>query len=592
MNTEKKLMSLINSARVLTSTLDLDEVLHQLIKEVLNVIEGSNASVLFLYDPKINKLYPKSAVGFDMMHMKNILIEPGEGMSGKTFSSRKGRIFLSLTDTKEGMADISPETHKVYGNALGEFQYPASALSVPLISKEECIGVLTVDIYDKNVQFDDQDLKLLETFAAQATVAIENATMFSRNERTKRIHEELSRVSLSQGGLKEINKALSELVNTKVAVYNDFYDLLVASSPDAEKLAREVVQHHTNILEQAIITETSTYENIQLFDTKEGIYFFPIKANKYNIGLLTIFLEEDSVLDPLDRFAVEQASVIFALEINRRESTSINDLKYSGYILDQLLHNQYNELSLKQLSELNFFEDKNHRYISVKTHIKDPLLPFKELTEKIQQLSRFIYREIANFPFKTIVLDKNMEIAFMFIIPKQVDEDICYEQIKVLFTTLQERSLESSQLLTITGIGRVVSALKDVQMSYRDAQKCIDYIQATNKKETILSYRQLGTHRLFLKTESTELKEYVDDTLGSIIAYDHKNETDLIQTLKVYLESNQNMAQSAKKLYVHTNTIKYRLGTIQQILNIDHLDGRKAFDLQLGLNILEYLGIQ
>lgn len=592
MNTEKKLMSLINSARVLTSTLDLDEVLRQLIKEVLHVIEGSNAGILFLYDKKTNKLYPKNAVGFDMEHMKYMQVNPGEGMTGITFLSKKGNIYPTKGDTEKAMANISPEVLELHFQALGVYETPQSALCVPLITKDECIGVLTINIYDKNVQFDEGDLRLLETFAVQATIAIENAMLFSRNERTKKIHEELSNVSLSQGGLKEINKALSELVNKKVVVYNDYYDLLVASSDDAEKSAREVVQHHANILHQAISRETITYEIIQLFDKKRGIYFFPIKADKNTIGLLTIFLEEDSILDPLDRFAVEQASVIFALEINRRESKWINDLKYSGYILDQLLHNQYNELSLKQLSELDFFEDKNHRYISVKTHIRDPLLPFKELTEKINQLSRIIYREIANFPFKTLVFDKNMEIAFMFVIPRHVDDETFYEQLKVLFTTLQEHSMESSQLEIITGMGRVVSTLKDVQMSYRDAQKCIDYLQVTNKKDTLLSYHQLGTHRLFLKTEKTELKEYVDDTLGSIISYDHKNETELIQTLKVYLESNQNMAQSAKRLYVHTNTIKYRLKTIQRILNIDFLDGRKAFDLQLGLYILEYLRIR
>jgi sugar diacid utilization regulator len=591
MDTEKKLMSLINSVRVLTSTLDLDEVLHQLIKEVLNVIEGSNAGILFLYDKKTNKLYPKSTVGFDMQYMKHMKVSPGEGMTGITFLSQKGNIWPTKEDTEKAMANISPEVQELHFKALGVYEHPQSALCVPLISKDECIGVLIVNIYDKNVQFDEKDLRLLETFAVQATIAIENAMLFSRNERTKKIHEELSRVSLSQGGLKEINKALSELVNKKVAVYNDFYDLLVASSADAEQSAEEVVLQHRNIVQQAMSKKTITYEKIQLSDKTTGVYFFPIKADKYTIGLLTIFLEEDSVLDPLDRFAVEQASVIFALEMNRRESTAINDLKYSGYILNQLLHNQYNELSLKQLSKLNFFEDKDHRYISVKTHIKDPLLSFKELTERIHQLSRFIYREISNFQFKTLVLDKNMEIAFMFVVPRHINEAIIYEQLNELFTTLQERSMEGSQLLIITGMGRVVSTLKDVQLSYRDAQKCIDYLQSTNKKDTILSYHQLGTHRLFLKTERNELKEYVEDTLGSIISYDKKNDTELIQTLKVYLDTNQNMAQSAKKLYVHTNTIKYRLKTIQQILNIDSLDGRKAFDLQLGLYILEYLRV-
>lgn len=591
MDTEKKLMSLINSVRVLTSTLDLDEVLHQLIKEVLNVIEGSNASVLFLYDKKLNKLYAKAAAGFDMKYLKNIFLDPGEGMSGKTFLSRKGRMFLTKQDTIEGMLNISPESKELYRKARGNFQYPESSLCIPLISKEECIGVLTVDNYDENVEFDEQDLKLLETFAVQATIAIENAMLFSRNERTKKVHEKLSKVSLSQGGLIEITKALAELIHCKVAVYNEYYDVLESSSIDAENTAIDVVQQFGDLIHEAISTDAVTYKSIDLDHNKTDVYFFPVKTDKYTIGLITIFLEEGSILDPLDRFAVEQASVIFALEMNRRERTVLNDLKYSGYVLDQLLHNQYNELSLNQLSKLNFFEDKNHKYISVHTYIKDPLLSLKKSSDKKNQLLRLIYREISNSNYKTFVLDKNMEIIFMFVIPSHADEERIYEQLKKLFTSLQHRSHVNFNLSILIGMGRIVSTLEEVQLSDRDAKKCIDYLQSTNIEETIVTYHQLGVQRLFLNTQKNELKDFVDEVLGVIISYDEKYETELLQTLKVYLECNHNMAQSAKKLYVHTNTIKYRLKTIKQILNVDSLEGRKAFDIQLGIYLYEYIKI-
>jgi hypothetical protein len=591
MNIEKKLLSLINSVRVLTSTLDLDEVLHQLINEALNVIEGSNASVLFLYDKKLDRLYAKTAAGFDMNHLKKVLLKPGEGMSGKTFLSQKGRIFLSKTDTTLGMENISEETREHYGGALGDFQYPASALCVPLISKEECIGVLTVDIYDKNVQFDESDLQLLETFAVQATIAIENAMLFSRNERTKKVHEELSKVSLSQGGLGEITKSLAGLIHCKVAVYNEFLDVLVSSSLDAENAALELVGKSEGLFHQAIKNEGVTYENIEVLQKRTGVYLFPIKTYKYTIGLLTIFLEDEAILDPIDRFAVEQGSVIFALEMNRRETSAINDLKYSGYVLDQILHNGYNDLSLNQLSKLNIFEDENYRYVSIQAYIQDPLLTIKEFSDKKNQLLRFIYREISGFQIKTLVLDKNMEIIFLLMVQNQVSEGEIQAQLTKLFKTLQKRSSEMLQLSVLIGIGRIVNHLEEVQLSYRDTQKCIDYLQSTNIKETILSYKQLGTQRLFLKTERNELQEFVTDMLGTIITYDQQNDTELLHTLKVYLESNQNMAQTAKKLYVHTNTIKYRLNSIKELVNTDYLDGRKAFDLQLGLYVLEYLNV-
>ncbi|WP_209124125.1 helix-turn-helix domain-containing protein [Alkalihalobacillus sp. BA299] len=590
MNTEKKLMSLINSVRVLNSTRDLDKVLNQLIKEVLNVIDGSNASVLFLYDKKINKLYAKTAAGFDMKYLKKILLEPGEGMSGKTFISQSGRIFHSKKDTTKGMGNVSERVLELYGKSRSGLQYPTSALCVPLISNGECIGVLTVDIYDKEIEFNEDDLKLLETFAVQATVAIENATLFSGNERTKRIHEELSKASLSQGGLAEITKALAELIQCKVAVYNEFGDILECSSNDAAKIALELVQSFPELMQRVIDDEKKVfYENVSFLNVNTGVYFFPIYADKYIIGLLTIFLDGDAILDPLDRFAVEQASVIFALEMNRRESTAIEDLKYSGFILDQILHQQFNALSLNQLSKLNIYENKNHKYNAIKMYINDPLLSFKEISIKKHQLLRLIYREISKVPFKTFVLDKNMEIAFMFVFPTHYSEESIDNEIRRLFILILNRASEKFQLSILIGIGRVVNSLEKVKVSYRDAEKCIDYLQSPNEGRTILAYNQLGIQRLFLKTERDELSEYVNDTLGPILTYDEKNETDLLLTLKVYLELNQNMAQTAKKMYVHTNTIKYRLKTINQILNLESLDGRVAFDLQLALYIHEYL---
>ena len=589
MDTEKKLLSLINSVQVLTSTLDLDEVLHQLIKEVLNVIEGSNASVLFLYDKRLNKLYPKSAVGFNMDYLQSILIDPGEGMSGQTFLSKKGRIFSSKEDTAQGMGNISPQTGELYGKALGEFEYPTSAISVPLISKDECIGVLTVDIYHKNVQFDDNDLRLLETFATQATIAIENAMLFSQNERTKKIHEKLSKVSLSHGGLTEITEALAGLVKKEVVVYNDFFDLLAYSSLEANLLANDLKANHEQALQDAIQQGEFTFTNITFSYKKKGIYFFPVQADTQRIGLIVIFVEDDSILDPLDLIAIGQANMIFALEMNRKDRLIASDFNYSGYILDQLLHQSYNERSPQQMSKLDFSKE-NKKFMIAQLYIKDPLIPFHEQSFMKQQLHRLIYREVSRFEYKTLVLDKNVEFTFMFVIPEHIHESDVNNRLYQLFRKIEQHSQKKIGLEHLIGLGRIVEKLENAQLSYRDARRCVQFLQLTNQTKTIFSYRQLGPYRLFLKTEKDELEEYVNDVLGPILSYDKKNQTDLLKTLKVYLETNQKMASSGIKLFVHSNTIKYRLKTIRDILAIDHFDGRTAFDLQLCIYILEYLG--
>ncbi|OZI10364.1 hypothetical protein CEW92_17290 [Bacillaceae bacterium SAS-127] len=101
MNSDKQLLSLINAAQVLTSTLDLDKVLDQLIKEVLQVIEGADAGVFFKYEPKVQKLIAENAIGYDMTYLGKIQLSPDEAMTGKTFTSQQARIFDSKKDTEK-----------------------------------------------------------------------------------------------------------------------------------------------------------------------------------------------------------------------------------------------------------------------------------------------------------------------------------------------------------------------------------------------------------------------------------------------------------------------------------------------------------
>ncbi|WP_176223929.1 helix-turn-helix domain-containing protein [Thalassobacillus devorans] len=589
MKSEKKLMSLINSVRVLNSTRDLSAVLEQLIREVLNVIGGANASVLFLYDEQSDMLYAKSAIGFDMEYMKEIQLHPGEGMSGRTFLSKEGKIFSSLADTAYGMSNISSETEETYARSLGRMEYPVSAICVPLISNGDCIGVLTVDIYEEDIHFDESDLELLETFAGQATIAIENATLFSQNERTKRIHEELSRVSLPKGGLKDITASLSNLIEKPVMVFNELLENLAVSEPRVFSLAKNLRTSFTTLLDSSLSQGEPTSQQIFLEGKGYTVYNFPIHTEVRSFGLLTILVAEGTNLDPLDRFAIEQAVTVFAMEIDRQERLVAEDFSYSGSILERLIHDPYDDLSSINLAKINFPELDQHHYVVAQLYIKHPLLAFEKISDKKQQLMRIIYREVSRLPYKTLVYDRNLEVTMMFTVSAGLDENQVYQQLEKLFKTIIKLGEEQLELTNNVGFGQVVEKLKHVHLSYHDAKRCIDFLQSTYKEKQMLNYQQLGPYRLFLKMDRKELRDYTNEVLGEIRRYDNINETELLQTLKTYLDTNQSMTQSAKELYVHVNTIKYRLKTIYDQLGVEKLNGKKAFELQLGLSILEYL---
>lgn len=581
---DKRLMSLIQSVRVLNSTRDLDNVLDQLVREVFNVIAGANASILFLYDKRAEVLYAKTANGFNMEYMKHIQLKPGEGMSGKTFLAGKGQIFSTATDIALGMENISSLTKDIYAQSLGDMKYPTSAICVPLLSNHQCLGVLTVDMFEKDITFGDIDLQLLESFACQAAIAIENATLLSQNERTHRILEELSRVSLAKGDIEDITKSLARLIDKQVVVFNEILEVVALSDTQFSRVVEQLKRKRDFLLKGEISSML-----FSLDDASYVIYVFPIRTELRRLGLLCIITEENKELDSLYRFAIEQANLIFAMEMDRQERALAEDFINSRAILEHLIHSPYDELSTTHLANFNFPDLEYHHYIVVQLYIKNPLVALKDFSLKKQHLMRMIYRELSRLSYKTLVYEQNMEVTLMFTVSSMYEEEKVYTYLKELFQKINGVASSQLCLTSLIGFGRVVHTLNDVQRSYQDAKSCVQYLQNTCQLDQMLTYRQLGSYRLFLKTDRKELKEYASSVLGMIEMYDKKHDKELLKTLKVYLETNQSMTESAKQLYVHVNTIKYRLKTIANLLGYDKLTGRKAFELQLGLHIIEYL---
>ena len=118
------------------------------------------------------------------------------------------------------------------------------------------------------------------------------------------------------------------------------------------------------------------------------------------------------------------------------------------------------------------------------------------------------------------------------------------------------------------GIGTRQKSLEKYKLSYEQASKCINLAIKQKQKNMIYYYEQLGLYQLFYDINNkTLLENFVHNILSSLIAYDKKYNTNLIQTLEVYLNKNCNLNQTAETLFIHRNTIKYRLQRIEEITN-------------------------
>ena len=142
----------------------------------------------------------------------------------------------------------------------------------------------------------------------------------------------------------------------------------------------------------------------------------------------------------------------------------------------------------------------------------------------------------------------------------------------------------------LAGVGRLTQSARCICKSYRQAKAILRLQEAERISTETHFYSEMGLYRILMGIDDTNIvKEFFNATLLPLIEYDQKNNTDLSNTLKSYLELNGSVKMTAEKLYVHRNTINYSLNRIEEILNIDLSNLNTRLNLMVAFMIKEMI---
>jgi len=179
----KQLTILHEMGKTLSSTLDLDELLKKAL-ELLREHWGYALCGIFFLDREKNELYLKQVIGRNLEEVKNLRFRVGvDGIVG----------WVAQTGEPLYVPDVSEDSRYIPGSLEGK-----SEAAFPLKVRDQVIGVL--DIESREFRgFDDEDLKVLSSFASQASISIENAQLFSDLKQT----------------LKELKQAQDQIIQTE-----------------------------------------------------------------------------------------------------------------------------------------------------------------------------------------------------------------------------------------------------------------------------------------------------------------------------------------------------------------------------------------
>ncbi len=140
------------------------------------------------------------------------------------------------------------------------------------------------------------------------------------------------------------------------------------------------------------------------------------------------------------------------------------------------------------------------------------------------------------------------------------------------------------------GVGKVCRSLAEIPRSYHMAQQAIR-VRRLDAQGPVACFEDIGLYSLLLSIEDNEvLRSYYRDLFAPILDYDRSNGTSLMHTLAAYIDHDARLAATAKALFIHENTLKYRLNKIKTLLGMEIGQLEEQCRISIGLKIARMLG--
>ncbi len=135
--------------------------------------------------------------------------------------------------------------------------------------------------------------------------------------------------------------------------------------------------------------------------------------------------------------------------------------------------------------------------------------------------------------------------------------------------------------------GTIVEELKDISRSYKEAKMALDIGKIFYSERNIVAYNKLGLGRLIYQLPVQMCRMFIHEIFGGKSPDDFDEET--LQTINKFFENNLNVSETSRQLFIHRNTLVYRLDKIQKLTNLDLRVFDDAITFKMALMVVKYM---
>ena len=173
------------------------------------------------------------------------------------------------------------------------------------------------------------------------------------------------------------------------------------------------------------------------------------------------------------------------------------------------------------------------------------------------------------------------------VVIKQLPEGNEYRELNKTAKQIEDALVGEMGMKVVIGIGTVVNHIRDLARAYKETQVAIEVGKVFDTEKVVINYENLGIGRLIYQLPTTLCEMFLQEVFKKNPISSLDSET--LFTINKFFENNLNVSETARKLFVHRNTLVYRLEKIKKLTGLDLREFDDAITFKVALMVKKYL---
>jgi PucR family transcriptional regulator, purine catabolism regulatory protein len=393
--------------------------------------------------------------------------------------------------------------------------------------------------------------------------------------KTQEIHDAFIGATLTGGGLAQLADGLSVILPGAQVAICDTAGRVLAATSELDRLDQLGFRQRNGLLDTARLIGGVHEDDESGARWAVGV----IRAGTMRHGFVLAVRGQQGLPDVAGP-AVQQAALVAALEITRHLAVLAAEQQFASNALHDLVTSTPANVGDAVARAASFRWDLQ-RPLAVLVARPGAGVPGAGTAPGVaaqQQRESSVARSVELWTSAVRACDPHAAVAgfateLVAIVGATQDDPV------VLAQKVQVAIGDATRQIYSVGVSQVSARSADIPRLYEEARVALQVGHRLSGNGAVTGFGGLGLYRLISSVSRPELQAFVHDTLGPLLGLPEPARGDMLKTLAVYFDTRFNIAESARRLHFHYNTMRYRVSKLERML------GEFGGDAQAGLRI-------